>query len=502
VDTTDSSQELSEPVVVRRVARNMLVQIVGRSTTLLLALAALMILTRYLGVEGTGDYLLVVSLLALLNFSDMGLLLITVRELSAGDDEPEDLLGTVLLLRIGTAIGSMAIVSTVTLALGYSAEVTTAVVLGSISYLFIAVGSGSLGAMFLAKLRMEFQVLANAAQWITFVTLVGVVVLLEQGLVALILAYNVGALANAVVVVLFSRQFVIPRLRLAPGLCRRILITSVPASVATIAWILYTRVDMVMLSKMKGAEAVGYYGFAYRFVDLAWPVGFFFVGSVYPLIAQHYRSGDHAGMRWLLQRSTDVLSLLVIVLATVLIVFAEPIVEIIASDEFLPATSSLRILALAIALMWIGMLSADTLLALGRQVVLLWLGLLGLAVNVGLNLVLIPRFSYDGAAVATVATEFVGVVFMMYIIARHIRFLVSFQVATKLLPVALAAGAVALFLVPDLIVVQAAVVLASLVAGVAMTGVVSVQDVRTLVARRVPSEASDVPVAGEIGVGN
>ena len=464
---------------------------------MLLALGALMVLTRYLGVGGVGDYVLVTSLLALLNFSDMGLLMITVRELSSGDEEPAGLLGNVLLLRIGTALASMALVSTATVLLGYSPEVTAAVVVGSVSYLFIAVGSGSLGAMFLANLRMEYQVLANVVQSIVFISLVGVVVAFGMGLVALILAYDAGALANALVVIAFSRRFVVPRLRLNPSACMRILAASLPAGINTIAWILYTRVDMVMLSKMKDAEAVGLYGVAYRFVDLAWPVGFFFVGSVYPLIAQHFRSGDHQGLNWLLQRSADVISLLAIVLATVLIVFAEPIVRIVASGEFVPAASALRILALAIPVMWFGMLGANTLLALGRQMALLWLGLIGLGVNVGLNLVLIPRFSYDGSAAATVATELVGVVAMFFIIARQLGHLMSFQVAARFVPVVLATGAVALLLFADMVLAQAAIVLCGLAVGVALTRVISAQDVRALFARRAAAEAGDFSLVGE-----
>ena len=496
------SEAFKQPLVARLVMRNALVQAAGRGATVLLALGALMILTRSLGVEGVGDYILVTSLLALLNFSDMGLYMITVRELAAGDDEPEGLMGNVLLLRIGTAVASMALLLTVTVLLGYSSEVTAAVAVGSVSFLFIAVGSGSLGAVFLANLRMEYQVLAAVVQSIVFLSLVGVVVAFDKGLVALILAYDAGALANALVVIAFSRRFVVPRLSLNTGVCGRIMAASLPAGINSIAWILYTRVDMVMLSKMKDAEAVGLYGLAYRFVDLAWPLGFFMVGSVYPLISQRYRSGDHQGLNRLLQRSTDVLSVLVIALATVFIVFAEPIIRVVASGEFVPAASALRILSLAIALMWIGILATNTLLALGRQMALLWIGLAGLTLKVGLNLVLIPRFDYDGAAVATVATEFVGAVVMLSIIARHLGHMMSFQVAAKFVPVVLAASAVAQLLFADMVLAQAAIVLCGLLVGAALTRVISVQDIRMLLARRAPAEAGSLSWAGELESSN
>jgi len=89
----------------------------------------------------------------------------------------------------------------------------------------------------------------------------------------------------------------------------RLGIREIGPEISTITWFNGLILGVALAKKI---EAVGLYGVAYRFVDLAWPVGFFFVGSVYPLIAQHFRSGDHEGLNWLLQRSADVISLLAI----------------------------------------------------------------------------------------------------------------------------------------------------------------------------------------------
>ena len=260
----------------RLVARNTIIQLGGRALTLVIALASLMVLTRYLGVEGIGQYLLVISILGLLNFSDLGLFLITVRELSAGEEDQNVLIGNVLVMRVVTALLSMVLAASVAIALNYPDEVTVAIIVGSVSYLFVALGSGSLGAVFVANLRMEFQVLANVVQYLTFITLVSVVVVFELGLIPLVLAYNVSILASCITIMITSRRFVSPRLQMNAALWRRIIFASLPAGINTVAWVLYSRIDMVMLSQMKGDEAVGLYGLAYRFVDMAWPLGFFF----------------------------------------------------------------------------------------------------------------------------------------------------------------------------------------------------------------------------------
>lgn len=481
---------LAQSDVPRRVARNTGVQLIGRVLNGLVWLPTLMILTRYLGTEGVGDYLLVLAFLAFLNVSDLGVSTIAVRELSSGEGRSEALLGNVFLIQVALAMAAMVLASGAAFLLGYSAEVTLAISLGTMSYLFIALGSSSMGATFAANLRMEFEALANIARALVFISLVALVVIQGLGLVALVLAYDASILAKSALVVLFSRKFVAPSFRFDPQLCRRLLVAALPLGIANMAWMAYNRIDMVMLSKMKAGEALGLYGLAYRFVELAWPFSFLFVVSVYPLLSRYYRTGDGERFRRLLQRSLDFLGLMAIGLATALIVFAEPIISIVASDEFLPAATSLRILSLAIVVVWLGNLIYHALFAIGRQAAVAWACVLGLIVNVGLNLVLIPRFGFNGAAAATVVTELAVFVPLLIVAARHLDYFPSFGVAAKMVPVALVAGAAALFLEPGGIVLQGTAMVFIFGIGLALARVVSVDDVRVLLRAPVQTETA------------
>lgn len=488
----------------RLVARNTVIQLGGRVLTLAIALASIMVLTRYLGVEGVGHYLLVISFLALLNFSDMGLLLITVRELSGGEEDQDVLIGNVLVMRVVTALGSMLLTVVVAMALNYPPDVTAAIMLGSFSYLFIAVGSGSLGAVFIANLRMEFQVLANIVQYTTFIVLVGLVVIFELGLVPLIIAYNLSMLASCITINITARRFVSPRFTMDAELWRRIVVAALPAGINTIAWVLYSRIDMVLLSQMEGAEAVGLYGLAYRFVDLAWPLGFFFVGSVYPLLSRHFKSGESEEFRWLLQRAADVLALLALGPITIMVVFAEPILRIVASEEFVPATTTLQILAVAIFPLWMGMLSSYTVLALEKQWWLLVIGLVALAVNVSANLILIPIYSYEGAAAVTLLTEVTALVMLLATIRARLQYIPSFQTAARMAPVLVASAAAALYLAPDSIPIQVAITVPGIVIAYALSGAISISSIRAILGRTdqlEKPESSGYTAPSEIGAG-
>lgn len=489
----ESRQDLS-----RSVARNTLVQVAGRGVNMALALLAVMGLSRHFGVDGMGDYFLISSILTLLNLGDLGLFVIAVRELSTGKNDPKTVLGNVLILRVITAIVSIVAVGLITVALDYPPEVSAAIMIGSLSYIFIALGTGSLGAIFVSKLRMEYQVLANAVQAVVFIILVGSVIALDLGLVALFAAYNVSVLSNSAVVIAASRQFIVPRLQVDAVALRRLALAALPLGINTVAWVLYTRIDMVLLSQMVDTEAVGLYGLAYRFPDMAWPIGFFFVGSVYPILSRYHEQAALSDFRWLQQRSVDVLTLMAMGPITIVFVFAEPLLRIVGGSEFTAADGTLRILAIAILPLWLGMLCSYTLASINRQFDLLWIGLAALSLNIAINLVLIPPLEHTGAAIATLATEVVALALMVATLARHAHSVPSFRTAIRMAIPLVPASAAAVILAPDSIPLQVAILIPAIAAAYSFSGALSLKDIRFLLHRPSQPPVDIQPASREV----
>jgi O-antigen/teichoic acid export membrane protein len=98
---------------------------------------------------------------------------------------------------------------------------------------------------------------------------------------------------------------------------------------------------------------------------------------------------------------------------------AEPIVRLLYGDRFAPAAGATRLLVVGAALMSLIVLGIFLLTSAGKQRLYPGIALLGLVLNVGLNLVLIPKMSYDGAAVSTVVTWAVTVVLLWIVIERY-----------------------------------------------------------------------------------
>ncbi len=482
--------------VARHVARNSLVQFGGRGITMAVSLAILTLLSRYLGPDEFGQYQLVIAFLVLLNLSDLGISTIVARRLSVGERDDEQVMGNVLAMRAVLSLFSMALAIIVALVADYSMAERRAIAVASLSFPLMLFSS-TYSAIFIARLRMEYAALGGVAQSLTSLALMFAVAASGGGLIRMLIAYDAGFLVNSAVCLYFARKFVRPSLRLDPALVGGILRQAAPLGLAVVVIAAYGRIDIVLLRALTDRESVGYYSFAYRAVDLAAPLSLMFIGSVFPLLSSHHAASERAEFRQLYQRSQDVLTIIGISLLTLMILFARPIVAVVGGEEYAPAVTSLRILSMAFGLIWLSNLVDYSLIAVGKQGVLLWIAFIGLAVNLSSNAILIPMYGREGAATATVLTELAVLAPAIVILSRYIGHMPSFWVAWRLMPVAFLAGAVVYLLrLPWF--EEAAITCALLLGGIALSRVVSVEEIRALV-RREPVDVAIQP--GSAGAG-
>ena len=96
---------------------------------------------------------------------------------------------------------------------------------------------------------------------------------------------------------------------------------------------------------------------------------------------------------------------LAIIIFIPMLVFAPFLVETILGIQYMGSVSVLKVLIISLFAIYPGHLVTQALIALDAQVVFMYISLIGAFTNVGLNLVLIPRYGITGAAWATVIAE-------------------------------------------------------------------------------------------------
>jgi O-antigen/teichoic acid export membrane protein len=131
------------------------------------------------------------------------------------------------------------------------------------------------------------------------------------------------------------------------------------------------------------------------------------------------------------RRSFDVLAIFAIPIMCYLYLRAADIINLIGGRDFGQSVGVLKVLSVAIMLIFFGNLAGNALVALNLQKKGVWVYMVGAVFNVGANLVLIPRYSFMATAWTTVLTELLITFLLFWLIKKQTQATVRFSIAVK-----------------------------------------------------------------------
>jgi O-antigen/teichoic acid export membrane protein len=114
------------------------------------------------------------------------------------------------------------------------------------------------------------------------------------------------------------------------------------------------------------------------------------------------------------------------------------------SGSFVYSSLALQILMIAMPWIFINAINMYLLYAANRQKEATIVVLISTAINIGLNFILIPKYSYLGAAWTTVIAEIINVCFFFWLISHLLKF--TYKDMKSVLKVIIASLALALFI--------------------------------------------------------
>jgi O-antigen/teichoic acid export membrane protein len=414
--------------VSQRVLYNTLAQIAGKVVLLLASLATLRLVTAYLGVEGFGEYAIVLALAPiLLVFADLGITTLLARELVQSPERREDLAGTLLWFRLAASVTVMLGFLAAMPFLPYEHHVRVGLVIAAAGVSLVSVGSFAT-PFFQVSLRLDLVALLDCVVALLTLALIASVTVFDLGFYALVAVNAAVGVANVVCAAFLVKRFWRPMLRFDRRLARRLVADGFPLAAVIVLGLLHFRLDAVLLSLLRDPEEVGIYSVAYRFLEQSLVLPGVFMAAVFPLLAGAVREGGAADV---VRKAFSFLLAVALPLAIALIVLADPLVAVAAGDGFEAAAVPLRILAPALVFTFVNTIFASLLIVLNRQRALILVSLAGLTLNVLANLYAIPHFGYVGAAVTTVVSEAVGLCAVFVLARRAFPFSLSPRLVTR-----------------------------------------------------------------------
>jgi O-antigen/teichoic acid export membrane protein len=209
-------------------------------------------------------------------------------------------------------------------------------------------------------------------------------------------------------------------IRFNPAIWRQLQTTALPLGFFLVVLNLYAYVDGVMLGVMRGNVETGFYAAAYRTYEGMSYLPSIIAAVLTPRLSDLFVSNrtDH---RLVALRGLAGAVALALIVGGGAYVLATPLLVALFGSPFAPAAAPFRILCLGLPLVFaIWVLHAIT-ISVNRERLLVKTALVGLTVNVGLNLYVIPRMGADGAALATVVGELVSTTILVGGVGSRLR---------------------------------------------------------------------------------
>jgi O-antigen/teichoic acid export membrane protein len=397
----------SLPIVV---FRNTMLGFVAQLVVKLFSFGFSVLIVRHLGVESYGQYAAILAFGAVFVFlADLGLSPFLVREIASLRDRAdghvisEALFGNVLCLRIALSVLAACVVISAAWLTGRPLPMIVAIGLGGLGLIMYGV-QGTADAMLAGHERLDLSAGARVLNQVLFVVVGSVALWVGAGYFGLIGANLAGVALMTwacwrAVVRLHVRP-ARPSLALWPGLMLRAL----PFGLIAFTLGLSYKLDSVLLNLFRGDAETGLYAAAYSLVFSIVVLSNVVNTALYPSLARAAASTP-AILPVVYSRALRYLLVMALPISLGICVLAEPIVHLLFSVQYDAAISTLRIVIWAVPLMFASEFLGYIVVLQGHEDRVARALLISTTFNVGLNLLLIPRFGLLAAATMTVLTE-------------------------------------------------------------------------------------------------
>jgi O-antigen/teichoic acid export membrane protein len=406
-----------------RFLRDSSVTLFASAGTFVVGAVTSVIVARALGPEGKGVFTLVFLLPALLaSLGSFGLSAANVFFLRRGQAAAGTLLSNGILFALAISLAVSAI-----LALGW--RWIAPAILPGVSPGLAAIGILTLPLALLMDYALSlllgyqrllrFNVAGFGAAAISLVFLAAALLLLRPDPAEAAVAKLLATIVSAAVVLLALRGAAgRERFQLRPRLevLRRSLSYGAREHLGNVAMFLAYRVDLFFVAAFAGAKAVGIYSIAVMLAE----VFFYLPNAISTVLFPRLAGSDLSRSGIEAARATRVTSFVVGAGALVSIPLVAPIIGFAFSSAFLPAAPAyLALLPGIYALCLSKVLSPYFTGAMGKPGLAARAAIIAVAVNVPLNVLLIPSFGIVGAAVASSIAYAVHAVLLVRLFMRH-----------------------------------------------------------------------------------
>ena len=404
------------------ITRNFLYLLVSQVIYKILAFIAFILIARYLGPGGFGWFSYALSFVVLFTLmTDFGVSDLLIRDVAGEIEEKKrKYIRNIATLKIVfSLIAFTAIISSV-LAFEDRKDMLIVIAILSLSMILDSYNT-FLKSIFRVFERMEYEAMSILLEgvfklglilWAIRALSVNIVFIAQMFLLTSIITLVFTTLAANI-------RFVPLGLSFDFKFWKRLFINSIPFAILILFHTINFRIDIIMLSKMVTNVVTGWYSVAIRLIEPILVIPVVFTAAVFPVISRLSKT-SRKSLSEVYKSSIKVLILCSVFLVIFLYFGARFFVPLLFGPEFIKSIFAVKILSCVLVPVFLRFFLDSFVLALKRPKILLMNYTAGTFINIFLNLIFIPRFSFYGACVATIISEFIMIGFYFLWLKRNL----------------------------------------------------------------------------------
>lgn len=414
--------------IANRVMKNSGFLLISRVITKVISFFILLYIARYLGPSDFGKYSFAFAFIYFFSFiPDLGIHQILVREAAKDEKTMDKLIGNATIIKSILSIFAFLLCCLAISITDYPSSTKNAVYIAALGLLVTSISG--FGIVYEVKLRMDYSILFSITSRVFFLLSVLYLIRYNPNLYLFVGVSVAADFIHNILMTIFSKHFVIPKFKIEYNLVKKIMLEALPIAVSTVFIMIYFRIDMVMLSFLTNDTDVGFYSAAYRLTEALTFIPSVLMVSIYPIMSRYFSEGNKI-FDYIYTKSFKILFAVGLLIGIVITLLSEKIILGIYGLEYYGSVIALQLLIWATSIMFVNHLLSSTYIASGNQKIMAKISAIAAILNVGLNLFLIPSYSYIGASIATLFTEFIVMIYGIYWINKNIIHIGLFKEVT------------------------------------------------------------------------
>ena len=367
-----------------------------------IGLFVVMWLARYLGPEQFGQLNFVVALVAVFGvFATLGLKGIVVRDLLVKPKEQKVILGSAFILKIVAALG-IYLLLVMTIFIIKPDDILSKSMIAILGLSIVFKSTEVVNFWFESQVKSKYVVWVENSVFMV-ISLMKVIMLWQQApLIAFVLVMLLESIIVGIVLLFVYAKVVLNpcHWQITKTRIKSLLHDSWPLIISSAAWIVYTRIDQIMIGKMLNDQALGYYSVAIKLSEMVNIVPMIIAFSIIPAITA-LRKTDVVLYRHRFQMTYDTVVGLMLLVAIMITLLSDFIITLLFGSAYADAAPVLTIHIWSSIFIAMATVSGKYLINEGLQKITMQRHLTGVLINIPLNFVLIPIYGIEGAAYAS-----------------------------------------------------------------------------------------------------